>query len=137
MEHPASESQFEVTSQMDFIVPLKQVGLVTRSVLESITLFYKPRRIIVVSAKSEGEILSILLPYWEVGKVEFVEEETFFLKNFNLTLEEILCQFDVRRNGDQREPGWWLQQLIKLGASSQIPNVSDYYVVWDGKSYFV
>jgi hypothetical protein len=36
-------------------------------------------------------------------------------------------------SGDQREPGWWIQQLIKLGASTQIPNISPTYVVWDGK----
>lgn len=39
----------------------------------------------------------------------------------------------VRNVGDQREPGWWIQQLIKLGAATQIENISPTYVVWDGK----
>ena len=39
-------------------------------------------------------------------------------------------------SGDQREPGWWIQQLIKIGAATQIPNISSAYVVWDGESSF-
>lgn len=37
--------------------------------------------------------------------------------------------------GDQREPGWWIQQLIKLGGATQIANISSTYVVWDGKEW--
>lgn len=133
MEHAATQSQFDITSKMDFLVPLKQVGKITRAVLESITLFYQPRRIIVVSAKSEGALLAYLLPYWEVGRVEFIDEESYFLKNYNLTLEDILSRYDGTREGDHRESGWWLQQLIKLGACTQVPDISDHYVVWDGK----
>lgn len=136
MEHAATQSQFDITSQMDFLVPLKQVGMITRSVLESITLFYRPRRIIVISAKSEGALLTYLLPYWEVGRVEFIDEESYFLRNYNLTLGDILSQYDGTRDGDHREPGWWLQQLLKLGACTQIPDISEFYVVWDGKDFF-
>jgi hypothetical protein len=118
---------------MDFIVPLKQVGLITRSVLEAIHASYKPKRIIVVTKQSEGKILRRLAPFWKVGIVETVDEETFFVRNFNLTLDEIIAEYDHNRPGDKREPGWWVQQLIKLGAATQIPNISPVYVVWDGK----
>jgi len=40
--------------------------------------------------------------------------------------------FSIRSTGDQREPGWWVQQLIKLGAATQIQGISSVYVVWDG-----
>lgn len=120
-------------ASVDFVVPLKQVGLVTRSVLEGVHRFYRPRRIIVVTRKSETEILKKLAPFWDVGCVECVEEESFFVPNFNLTLEEIVAEYDAKRPGDQREPGWWIQQLIKLGAATQIAGISPTYVVWDGE----
>lgn len=135
MNHPITEAEERITSQMDFIVPLKQVGLITRAVLESIRKFYSPRRIIVVTSRKETAILKRLTPYWEVGPTEFIEEEVFFMRNFNLTLDDILLEYDAELPGDQREPGWWIQQLIKLGAATQIPNISSVYVVWDGKIF--
>ncbi len=132
MEHSAIAAELEITCQMDFLVPLKQIGLITRSVLEAISQFYCPRRIIVVSTKSEGLMLSSLLPYWDVGKVEFVDEDIFFKKNFSLTFADITNEYDHNRKGDQRESGWWMQQLIKLGAATQISDISEHYVVWDG-----
>jgi hypothetical protein len=136
MEHLATQEEFEITSTMDFILPLKKIGLITRSVLEAITLFYRPRRIIVVSAKSEGKLLLLLAKLWDVSKVEFVAEENFFLPNYNLSMSKICSYYDADREGDQREPGWWIQQLIKLGAATQIENISDVYVVWDGKLFY-
>lgn len=133
MDHPIIESEMRITAEMDFIVPLKQVGLVTRAVLEAIHLFYRPRRTIVVSAAREKKTLLLLLPHWNVGHIEFIAEETFFHRNFHLSFADIIAEYDAQRPGDKREPGWWIQQLIKLGAATQIPNISDYYVVWDGK----
>ena len=133
MYHPISTDEYNITSKMDFVVPLKKVGLITRAVLEAIHSLYKPKRIIIVSMRSEGEILKSLVSLWAVGRVEFIEEELFFQPNFNLTIYNIIEQYDKFRDGDQREPGWWIQQLIKLGAASQIPDLSDDYVVWDGK----
>ena len=133
MFHVANDSEYEITSKMDFIVPLKQVGLITRAVLEAIHSFYSPKRIIIVSSKAEGNIVRTLAPHWNAGVVEFVDEETFFERNYQLSIQRILAEYDGTREGDQREPGWWIQQLIKLGAATQIPNISTYYCVWDGK----
>jgi len=135
MDHVAAADELKMMGEVDFIVPLKQVGLITRSVLEAIRDFYQPRRIIVVTRQAEGAILRKLSPFWKCGVIETVDEETFFVPNFNLTLEDIVSEYDANRPGDQREPGWWIQQLIKLGAGTQIPNVSPTYVVWDG-TYF-
>lgn len=132
MEHLNNQVEVEIIKDIDFIVPLKQVGLITRAVLESIHLFYKPRRIIVVTSKSESLILEKLAPYWGIGPLLIFKEEMFFERNFGLSLDDILSEYDVNRPGDQREAGWWIQQLIKLGAATQIPDISEVYVVWDG-----
>ena len=127
MEHRPDSGQFKQQSEIDFVVPLKRIGLVTRAVLEAIHEYYRPRRIVVVSARVETLLLRRLSQSWNVQNLEYIAEEDFFLPNFNLTLEDILAQYDYSRPGDQREPGWWIQQLIKLGASSQIPNISKVY----------
>jgi hypothetical protein len=136
-EHKISKSELELTCDIDFVVPLKQVGLITRAVLEAIRLFYKPRRIIVVTAKEEANVLKELVKRWKCGVVECLEEETFFENNFSLSLEKIRSYYDFNRPGDQREPGWWIQQLIKLGAAYQIKDISPVYVVWDGKFSYI
>ena len=133
-EHAPTVEEMHITSEMDFIVPLKQVGLITRTVLEAIELFYKPRRIFVISSGKEEIILLELLMKWNLtGRVFFVSEETFFAEGLNLTIESIISEYNPKREGDQREPGWWIQQLIKMGAATQIPDISTNYVVWDGE----
>ena len=121
---------------MDFIIPLKKVGIFTRAVFESIYLYYNPRRIVVVTISEEIQTLkNLILEYkWILGNLEiiYIEETSFFTTNgLNLTLESILEEYDETIPGNQREPGWWIQQLIKLGAPSQVPNISPVYVVWD------
>ena len=132
MEHLSIASELDITSEIDFIVPLKQVGLITRAVLEAIYMFYKPRRIIVITARRECRILKDLVTRWDCGIVECIPEETFFIPNFSLTLNDLRAAYDYNRTGDQREPGWWIQQLIKLGAATQIKDISTTYIVWDG-----
>lgn len=133
MEHLALEEELRITREMDFIVPLKQAGLITRAVLEAIRLYHRPRRIIIVTAREEAALLRQLTPFWNTGPVECIDEETFFQPNFGLSIDDIIREYDSDRGGDQREPGWWIQQLIKLGAATQIPDISPVYVVWDGK----
>lgn len=133
MIHVANDDEMALTSKLDFVVPLKQVGLITRAVLEAIHLYYAPRRIIIVSSRAEGEIVRSLCSFWNAGVVEFVDEESFFERHYNVTIQQIQSEYDPNRTGDQREPGWWIQQLIKLGAATQIPDLTTNYVVWDGK----
>jgi len=137
MEHKITAQQLEILSEVDFLIPLKQVGLITRSVLEALELFYKPRRIIVVTPKKEADILRILSKHWDINNLELIHEEEFFKPNFNLSFEDIVKEYDINRGYEQREPGWWIQQLIKLGAATQIDKllpdkISPIYVVWDG-----
>jgi len=157
MEHPRNERELAITREMDFIIPLKQVGMVTRAVIEAVISYYEPRRIFLIMPSSEEVILQKLLNIWQLPishPVIFFDEESFFQSNgLKLSLKDILAEYDNQRgilsdeekrksgipgaesvSGDlQREAGWWIQQLIKLGATFQIPDISKHYVVWDGK----
>lgn len=64
IEHPPTGKEFELMERVDFVVPLKQVGLITRAVLEAIHLFYNPRRIVVITAQDEATILTQLVKRW-------------------------------------------------------------------------
>lgn len=131
MEQVANVEELSISSQIDFIVPLKQLGIITRAVLECIHALHSPRRIIIIAPASEEEVFKLVVPLWEVGKVEFLSENVFF-ERLGVTVDQLLAEYDETREGDQREPGWWIQQLIKLGAS-RLPDITEKYVVWDGK----
>jgi hypothetical protein len=123
---------------MDFIIPIKKMGIFTRSVLEGITNFYHPPRIFIITGKEEIIIMEkeIKKENWLVSKkIIFIEEETYFVENYGLTKESMEKVFEKERKIPyemHREFGWWYQQLLKLGIYSQIPLVSQKYVVWDG-----
>jgi len=136
----------------DFVVPIKKIGMFTKAVLEGIQTFYAPKRIFVVTNQEEKDMLEteiIVNNKDNKSEIVFVDEETFFVKHFGLTmtdLNQVFCKKTDKdhcsrnsnhrngnhRNGNHREFGWWYQQLIKLGASTQIEDISESYVVWDG-----
>ena len=120
------------TNGIDFVIPLKQSGVITRAVLECIHAYYKPRRTIIITSRGEIESLTSLIFDWNVSTGEFVAEEDFFLPNMGLRIQDIYAEYDSRPHSDHREFGWWFQQLVKLGVASQIKNISANYVVWDG-----
>ena len=142
--------------RIDFVVPIKKIGMFTKAVLEGIETFYAPKRIFVVTNQEEKDVLEkeIIVNNKEIV---FVDEETFFVKHFGLTmtdLNQVFCKQKNDCNGNSnhgnsnhgnsnhgnsnhgnsnhREFGWWYQQLIKLGAFTQIEDISESYVVWDG-----
>ena len=123
---------------MDFVIPIKKMGIFTRAVLEGITHFYHPTRIFIISCKEEIKILEkeIEKEDWSITKNPvFIEEETYFVENYNLTKEDLEKVFEKQRKSPfslHREFGWWYQQLLKLGIFSQILSISQKYVVWDG-----
>jgi len=124
----------ENENDMDFVVPLKKVGLFTRAVLEGIELFYCPKRVFIVTNKEEIAFLKKELALWNVGFIEMIPEESFFVENYGLTIENLEKEFQPQEKSkdvNHREFGWWYQQMIKLGASTQIKDISRKYVVWD------
>ena len=79
----------------------------------------------------QTDILVIFIIYLSVyGDISL----STYLSNFQrMTLTySILKSLPLQSEGDQREAGWWIQQLIKLGAATQIADISPTYVVWDG-----
>jgi len=138
-----------IMSQTDIVVPLKTRGVIFRAVLGAVYSFYRPRRLIVVSCKSEIAWLQNQLPNWqrlgEVGEVECADEETLFeplgFTRSSLKIYFQQCASELRKSTDEqikqsianageREFGWWYQQLLKLGVGSMLKLSSNYFV-WD------
>jgi hypothetical protein len=121
-----------ITKNMDFVVPIKKMGLFTRAVLEGISLFYQPRRIIVVIQKDEVALLQKEIIHWKTASIVILDESVYFEKNFGLNMNQLEKEFQSTNDEKHREFGWWYQQMIKLGACNQIEDITEHYVVWDG-----
>lgn len=119
---------------LDFIMPLKAVGLICQAVVESLFKHYSPRRIYIISVASEIRILKAISAEWDVppGALCYVEEDSFFVESFGMTRDEFKPFYVQRDATKAREFGWWWQQLLKLGAFQCIPDLSDNFYVWDG-----
>jgi len=129
-----------IMAHTDIIIPMKRRGIISRSVFEAVHRFYKPRRLIIVTCSEDCEWLedNVRSQEWDVGNIQFVEEETLF-DPLGVTIDDIKAKHNATTTviGDRntklsmREFGWWFQQIIKLGVGSLIPDVSDTYIVWD------
>jgi hypothetical protein len=117
---------------MDFVIPLKCRNLIIRSVVECIVQNYNPRNIYIITPHVFISALRNDALSWKLKNTNIVyyEEETFFANKYNLTKSDIENLYFYKDEND-REFGWWFQQLIKLGALSQIPQLSDPFMVWD------
>lgn len=119
---------------LDFAMPMKSVGMITRAVVEGIHKHYAPRRLYVICEQSEAAIISKVSMEWNIpcDFVVCVDEEQFFVKSFNMRKEDFLPFYDHGRDRSlTREFGWWWQQLLKLGCASCIENISEDFIVWD------
>jgi hypothetical protein len=117
---------------MDFVIPLKCRNLIIRSVVECIVQSYKPRNIYIITPHAYISTLKNDAQNWKLKKTNilYYDEETFFLNRYGLTKNDIENMYYYKDEND-REFGWWFQQLIKLGALSQIHQLSDPFMVWD------
>ena len=115
----------------DFVIPLHRYHYMVRTVIEAIHTFYSPRVIYIVTPKRFIPTIDIVSKDWLVKKIVVIPEETFFLYKYKMIYDDIKNLFNNTPDANAREFGWWYQQLIKLGAYTQIPNLSDPYVVWD------
>ena len=120
-----------IMENIDFVIPIKCNNLIIRTVIECISKFYKPRNIYLVTSEEFIDEIKENSKCWlNVSNIVFLDESIFFVKNYNLTIQNIQ-QFYTRIDDKSREFGWWYQQILKLGAVKQIENISDPYVVWD------
>ncbi len=129
-------------SALDFVMPVKEVGPVLRAVVEGVMQYYQPRSIVFVAPETVLGHLVLLLPLWKMQgvPVRLQSEENLF-SPLGLSRDMIESEFEAAKsrrapgffvkNVDDREFGWWYQQLIKLGAGTLIPGISETYVVWD------
>ena len=113
----------------DFVIPLYRVRWNTRAVLEGLTTHYSPRSIHIITPATEAHALREMCQGWTVGPVYIHEEEPFFQKTCGLSKDAICAELDLGES--LYTPGWFYQQLLKLGASEGIDDLSEWYVVWD------
>lgn len=118
--------------KIDFVIPLRKKNMIIRTTIECIIYNYHPNNIYVITDPNDIKYLEIESQKWDISntKIYFINEDTFFIKNYNLTRKEIEMNYSFIDN-QSREFGWWYQQLLKLGAYKQIDTLSDPFVVWD------
>ncbi|MGF1492241.1 MAG: DUF6492 family protein [Microcoleaceae cyanobacterium] len=112
----------------DFVIPLYRIRWNTRAVLEGLTTHYAPRAIHVIAPGPEARSLKQVSQAWQIAPLHTYEEELFF-QSSGLTKEKICAELELGES--LYTPGWFYQQLLKLGASEGIDNLSEWYVVWD------
>lgn len=109
----------------DFVIPLFRMRWNTRAVLEGLTKHYQPRSIHVIAPEPEARSLADASKDWDTASLKTYAEEAFF----HLTKDEICAELDLGKS--LYTPGWFYQQLLKLGASEGIAGLSEWYAVWD------
>ncbi|HHP7229654.1 MAG TPA: DUF6492 family protein [Xenococcaceae cyanobacterium] len=112
----------------DFVIPLYRIRWNTRAVLEGISTHYQPRSIHIIAPAPEVRSLQKLALEWQIAPLDTHEEETFFHQS-GFTKEQICTELDLGQS--LYTPGWFYQQLLKLGAYEAIANLSEWYLVWD------
>ncbi|NEP20174.1 MAG: hypothetical protein F6J97_25370 [Leptolyngbya sp. SIO4C1] len=112
----------------DFVIPLYQARWNTRAVLEGLTVHYAPRAIHIITPAAGTQLLAQAVKSWQTAPVHVHEEDSFFGQD-RLTKDAICAELDLGKS--LYPPGWFYQQLLKLGAAEGIEGLSEWYVVWD------
>ncbi len=118
--------------EIDFVIPLRRRNMIFQTTIESIISNYHPKVIYIITNKQDIEYLECDIKKWEkfITKIILLDENLFFIKNYNLFRSDIEILY-TNIDNNSREFGWWFQQIIKLGAFKQIEDLSDPFVVWD------
>ena len=119
-------------NEIDFVIPLCKKNMIIRTTIECIIFNYHPKNIYVITNPKDIKYLENECKKWDrlKTKIFFIDEDSFFIKNYNLSRKEIESYY-THIDDKSREFGWWYQQILKLGAFKQIDNLSDPFVVWD------
>ena len=113
----------------DIVIPLYRPRWNTQAVMEGLSQHYKPRAIHIVTPDSQVPRLKEQTPTWDTAALQIHPEDSFFKATCGLTKDEICAELDMGES--LYTPGWFYQQLLKLGAPEGIPDLSEWYVVWD------
>ncbi|MEM8502199.1 MAG: DUF6492 family protein [Cyanobacteria bacterium P01_D01_bin.1] len=112
----------------DIVIPLFKVRWNTCAVLEGLTYHYCPRSIHIVTPGEEAGVLAEATKDRAIAPLEIHPEEDFF-GPLGLTKDSICAELDLGKS--LYTPGWFYQQLLKLGAFEGIANLSEWYLIWD------
>jgi hypothetical protein len=114
-------------TKIDFVIPLHRMHPVFRCTVEAIIEFYSPPNIYIITPFSE--IKKINWSDWntQYTTIHSLAEDLFFEPISKSDLETFYTHIDE----NSREYGWWYQQLLKMGATTQIAGLSEPYMVWD------
>jgi hypothetical protein len=115
---------------MDFVIPLHRYHSMIRTTVEGIYQFYSPNKIYIITPEKYVKNIYLSCSDWNTTVIP-IAEETFFINNYGLHINDIKRLFNNKEDSRSREFGWWYQQIIKLSAYTQIDGLSDPYVVWD------
>ncbi len=118
-----------MSAAFDVVIPLYAVRWNTRAVLEGLTANYQPRTIHAIAPTPTVDALQAEVGAWNVAPTQIHAEETFFVPQCGLTKAAICAEIDLGES--LYTPGWFYQQLLKLGAPEGIATLSDWYLVWD------
>ncbi|MEM8614523.1 MAG: DUF6492 family protein, partial [Cyanobacteria bacterium P01_H01_bin.105] len=112
----------------DIVIPLFCARWNTRAVMEGLTNHYQPRSIHIITLPNQVGPLKEISHSWETAPLHIHDEEIFF-KSSGLTKTSICAELNLGKS--LYNPGWFYQQLLKLGAFEGIPELSEWYLVWD------
>jgi len=115
----------------DLVIPLFCPAWSTRAVLEALRAHHAPRHTHVITPAAGADLLrdAIARDGWDVGPLTVHPEEDFFVPAFGLTKQDLADALDGSL--PLYPPGWYFQQLLKLGAHEGIRGLGDEYLVWD------
>ncbi|MEO0406421.1 MAG: DUF6492 family protein [Cyanobacteria bacterium P01_A01_bin.135] len=116
-------------AQFDIVIPLYRPRWNTRAVMEGLVTHYQPRAIHIVTPDSQVSALQQQAKAWQAPALHIHPEDSFFVATCGLSKDEICAELDMGES--LYNPGWFYQQLLKLGAPEGIPGLSEWYVVWD------
>ncbi|MGB0767277.1 MAG: DUF6492 family protein [Phycisphaeraceae bacterium] len=116
--------------QHDVVIPMLEPTWCTRAVIEGLFHHYRPRRVHVIAPADGCETLRRVVSdeRWSIGEWQVHEEESFF-SSPGSSKAELGRLVDTSRS--LYSPGWFYQQLLKLGAWDGIEGLSESYLVWD------
>ncbi|MEM9345874.1 MAG: DUF6492 family protein [Planctomycetota bacterium] len=102
----------------------------TRAVVEGLFAHYHPSKLHVIAPAEGCEALEGMIASagWAVGQVQTHHEEVFFTAP-GTSKAELSEKIDLRNS--LYSPGWFYQQLLKLGAWDGIDGLTEDYLVWD------
>lgn len=115
-------------ASFDIVIPLFRTRWNTRAVMEGLTNHYHPRCIHIITLPDEVENLQEKSQDWNTAPLHIHNEEIFFQAS-GLTKTSICAELNLGKS--LYNPGWFYQQLLKLGAFEGIANLSEWYMVWD------